>query len=193
MNEVMILAKKKPKGSTFDPAGKATGVALSLNNTRATFTPDGSAVRGVLGKSSGKWYFEMIVTQFEGATQQYGPLCGLCTTGTPLVAPWLGPDEALWYTTGGTSVIIHHNNIRTPHTPGYGSGARIGLAADLDAKSFYFTLNGVARASNLMSTYMANPNSVFYPMAASPQGTNGNAIVDYVESPVNIPSGYLAW
>ncbi len=48
--------------ATLNPSDKGSAVTLSNSNLTATFSGGNGAVRATIGKSSGKWYWEIAVT-----------------------------------------------------------------------------------------------------------------------------------
>ncbi|BAQ02708.1 hypothetical protein AVU38_gp180 [Ralstonia phage RSL2] len=193
-----LLLKKKvvvaSTATTWDPNNKGTQVTLSNNNLRATISPYGQAVKATLSRNSGKYYFEIIATQFEGSIS-YSPLIGLGTASTGLITtPWTtATGEIYWYCSNPTSSLIYGNNNRVAYgVTGFTQGDYVGAAVDLDNKILTYYRNGTNEGNINLATYCPG-QSTWWPMVCSPYGSNGFTVVDWQATPKYTPSGYGLW
>lgn len=195
MLAAMLLKKKvaAPQSSGFNPNMKASTVTLSNGNYTANLSDIGGAVFGLNGKSTGKWYFEIIATLFEG-NNQYSPVLGLANSTASLSDPWKTGGKLCWYCTGSISQLMYGaTDSRTGYGTAFVQGDNIGVACDLTNGTAVFYKNGVAQggitlASN-MTSYTAGVTTV-YPIAASAHGLTTASIADYVKNPIYTPAGY---
>jgi hypothetical protein len=198
MQAAMLLKKKVVAAATsgFNPSMKASTVTLSNNNYTANLSDIGGAVFGLTPQSTGKWYFEIIATTFEGSNQ-YSPIIGIANINATLNDPWKTGGKLLWYCTGGTSQLMYGaTDLRTSYATSFVQGDNIGVACDLTAGTLVFYKNGVAQpqiviASN-MTQYSVGVTQV-YPLASSPHGLTSGSVVNYVKNPLYTPAGYSPW
>ncbi|BAQ02709.2 hypothetical protein [Ralstonia phage RSL2] len=191
----MLLKKKiQSTTTTFSPTLKASSVTVSNGNLRANCGTTGGACFATLSKTSGKWYYEVKLTQWEGTNPLYMPMVGLGTTTTPFTSPWnTNTYEMFWYYGGGAySQFIYSSNLRIQYGNYPVQGDIVGVALDMDAKTVYWIKNGVSQGLLNYATYSAG--TVFYPVVASPNGQAGNpTIVDWQAQPKYCPAGYGLW
>uniref|UniRef100_A0AAU7PF98 Concanavalin A-like lectin/glucanase superfamily protein n=1 Tax=Burkholderia phage vB_BgluM-SURPRISE13 TaxID=3159457 RepID=A0AAU7PF98_9VIRU len=190
MQEGMLLKKKvSVAGSTFNPAMKSSAVALSNNNRTANLGNLGGCAFSTASRSSGKWYFEAVITQSESS---FTPLIGLVSQSTTFNDPWTSAGELLWY--GSGSQVIYGANSRFSYGS-YATGDTVAFAVDLDARLIQFFRNNVALAQLNMNTYLAGVTT-FWAGASSPHGSVGASIVTIPDTPQyfgSMPSGYGIW
>jgi hypothetical protein len=201
MQEAILLPKKssgkQASSLILNPSDKYTsGVTLSTDNKTATFDSNiGGAVRGTIGRSSGKWYFEVKVLTAESGTGGYTPGIGIAPSTTNLYRPWQSADELLWYSyQSNNSALLYGNAQRFTYGTVYWVGDVIGIALDATAKTIRFYRNGVAQAAFQTTTY--SNGSTFYPMlsGAAAGGTNSSAqLLAGLDMIYNLPSDYSAW
>lgn len=190
----MLLKKKVISGTTttFSSTLKATSVTLSNGNLRANCGNTGGSVFATVPTSSGKWYYEVIATQFEGSVS-YSPAIGLATTSTLFNSPWVNnSNELFWYTNGSISQVIYGADQRFNYgVSGFTQGDYIGVAVDWTAKTVQWYRNGIAEGLLNLTTYSAATS--FYPCVSSPNGQTGATIVDWQANPKYCPPGYSLW
>lgn len=139
--------------ATWNPSDKHAEITLSGGNLVATgsTTPTNSAVRANIGKSSGKWYWEVRVN----------------TLGTG-VAPGIGSSTQNLNAAGafnnleGLRVYYSGNgNIYLPNTgfgATFGAGDVVGCALDMDTGDFKVYKNG-----SLQGTVVTGLSGTIYP------------------------------
>lgn len=145
----MFLAQKLMSNAlaktyaTWNPSDKSVECALTNGNLRAAFTTGVATgvygCRATIGKSTGKWYWEV---KYVSATV-VGFLVGIGTNGTT-VNSYPGGSA--------TSYGYYHNNgdkYNNGGHVGYGAtwttGDVIGIALDMDAGTLTFYKNGVSQ------------------------------------------------
>ncbi len=170
--------------ATWNPYDKGAGVTLSNNNTTvaiATTPNDGGGVRSTIGKSSGKWYWEVTV----GGSQGYS-LTGVATaaanvnSGTYWAATTAGYG---YYAATGTK----YNGGSIAYGTASSPGTVIGVALDMDSGTLTFYRNGVS-----MGVAFTGLSGTFY-------AAEGNNTLNVTLSTTNfgtspfvyaVPSGY---
>lgn len=188
---------KQPSSLLLNPSDKySSGVTLSTDNKTVTFDSSiGGAVRGTIGRSSGKWYFEVKILGAESGSTGYTPGIGLAPSTTSLYRPWQNADELLWYSYNtNNSYMLYGNGSRFVYGTYFWVGDVIGIALDMGAKTVRFYRNGVAQASFQTTTY--SNATTFYPMlsGAAAGGTNSSVqLLAGLDMIYNLPAGYNAW
>ena len=124
--------------ATWNPSDKGAGVTLSGGNLIAT-SAGYDSVRSTISKSTGKWYWELLVTS---ATPDH--LIGVGSSAAPLTA---GPGEDTnayaYFKTGQR----YHNATLTAYGASYTTNDVIGVALDADAGTVVFYKNNVSQGS----------------------------------------------
>lgn len=167
--------------ATWNPADKGSGVTLSGGNLTAACTGFNTMVRGTIGKSSGKWYWEVTVVAADG----FGPVVGIATAAAS-VNNFLGSDASGFGYYGGTG------NKYTAGSPNaYGAtlanGDVVGIALDLDAGTLTFYKNHVSQGvafTGLVGT--------FYPaVSGAQQGVSVQQVTaNFGATSLAVPTGY---
>lgn len=198
-----LLARSKPAAiartyATWNPSDKGGGVVLANGNLKVSLvtTPaDGGSVRSTIGKSSGKWYWEITA---------------LTSWALPGIATSLAPVGASnYYANGnyghgyyGSNGILYGTKAQSWTTAPYGGGSVIGMALDMDAgtlriykngidlgiafaglSGIYFAAEGNYTLNQDLSTANFGATAFVYPV---PSGFNAGL---YTEGPV----AYTAW
>lgn len=129
--------------ATWNPADKGTDITLSGGNLVATNTTDNAAtVRATVGKSSGKWYWEITTTGHANQGWLFGiadattSISGGITLGGFAKSASIQSGTSLIRATGGptadTLTVVDSAN-----------GMIWGLALDMDNGRVYIRRNGV--------------------------------------------------
>lgn len=129
--------------ATWNPSDKAADVALSNGNLTASRTTGGSpaTVRATVGKSSGKWYWEMTI----GAATIGGTHSGVCDNTVSLTS-FLGNNATGWiyFDQNGNKI---NNSISTAYGASYTGGDVLMFALDMNSGKVWFGKNGTWQAS----------------------------------------------
>lgn len=173
--------------ATWNPSDKGGGVILSNNNltvSLSTTPTDGGSVRSTIGKSSGKWYWEVTVN----GSSPYS-LPGIATSsatvssGTAYVSSATGYG---YYTSNGSK---YNNNTLAGYSVSASVNDVIGVALDMDAGTLAFYKNGIG-----LGTAFTGLSGTFY-------AAEGNWTLNSQISTANfgatvfsysVPSGYNA-
>lgn len=153
--------------TVWNPADKGSGVTLSNGNLNGSGQISNGTARACLGKSTGKWYWEIKVPSL--GSSSYGPVIGIATAQATL-ANYCGVDAYGWgwspFETGGPGAYT--NGLKTAYGTGIAAGDVFGVALDIDAGSITLYRNGVSMGvmySNLPA------NTVFYPCCSGDAST----------------------
>lgn len=141
----------------WDPANKGSNCVLTKGNTRNyTTSTTGGCVRGTIGKSSGKWYWEVNPDQAGSVIGMVNDLKVMSS------ATWVGEDANSigWY---GTSGIIYKSGASQGTFATYDATSTLGFALDASTGALAFYKDGV-----LQTTITLGAGTTFYPAT----GTN---------------------
>jgi hypothetical protein len=147
--------------ATLNPSDKGTNITLSGGNLVASSTGTGSFVRSTISKTTGKWYWEVILT----STTLYRRWCtGIVGAGdSNNSTPGSGATGYTYYVETGA----RYGPSSVYNTPAYGAatcaaGDIVGVALDLDAGTITFYKNNVSQGvcySGLSGTFYAEIGS----------------------------------
>lgn len=171
-----------PTYTTWNPSDKTSNVALSGGNLVATTSGfAGGGVRSVIGKSSGKWYWEVIVTTVADL------YAGVSSTGGSL-------DPAWYYTTGmgwnGSSGSLMKNNASVGSPGTYTTGDVLGFALDMGGGTLELFKNNVSKGS-----FSSLPTGTLHAVCGNNlSGTSGVFTANFGATSLTYspPSGYNA-
>jgi len=161
--------------ATLDPANKGAGVVLSGGNL--TFTANAEMVLATIGKSTGKWYWEVTHTSANGASGVAG---GAENTAVSLGIGVLG--FGYWGTTGE----VMRNNFARASYATYTTEV-IGYALDADAQTL-----AIYKANTLQGTVniIASGRPIYPACSALTGGGGGTANFGASAFTYTPPSGY---
>jgi hypothetical protein len=145
--------------ATLNPSDVGTYVTLS-NGNLTDVSYYGSGARGTIGKSSGKWYYEVTINAMASG---YSPVIGVAGSSNPINTPWAGTTDYMWY---GNGQLIYRNNVRSTYGVHMAAGDVIGVAVDLDNLQITFYRNGVSQGVAYTSSLF--PAGTYYPIVADP-------------------------
>lgn len=170
--------------ATWNPLDKASGVTLSNNNLTAAGSGVGAerGVRATLGRSTGKWHFEVVVDALSGAR----PLVGFANASASLTSPFgLDASSVQWE----SDDKLYFNNVvlATPGT--FTTGDVLVFEPDLDAQTVYIQKNSGSRQGPYS---FAGLSGAVYPavMFQGGQATLRTSVNQFTVAPT---SGYSAW
>lgn len=123
--------------ATWNPSDKGANIVLSGGDLTAATTSSSGGVRSTIGKSSGKWYWEVTVNT-AGQT-----LIGVANSSASL-SVYPGSSSGAW-----TYYCIDGNKYNAGPKGAYGTsytnGDVIGVALDMDAGTVTLYKNGVSQ------------------------------------------------
>lgn len=177
--------------STWNPSDKGGDVTLSASDLTATITTNSRmAVRSTTSKSSGKWYFEVLV-----GSDQIG--IGVANSSAPVSNAgnsfWESAHGIALYMNGANSVIVY-NGSTTQTLAGFANGDVIGVAIDIGAGTIQFYKNNSAHG-----TADANMGSISGALFAAVGGHNsaasqiGSGRFSSASQTYSAPTNFSAW
>lgn len=123
-----VLQALSTSFTTWNPADKGSGITLSGGNLTATMTANNNMVRGVAGKSVGKWYFEARGATLNN-TSQFN--VGIANSSAALSGNDLGEDTGGYgYRANGT--MNNNNGTLSPAPAAYAESNWVCVAFDGD-------------------------------------------------------------
>jgi len=162
--------------ATWNPSDKAPNVTLSNGNLTAVGLSSGDCVRATVGKSSGKWYWEVTTA---GTINSFG--VGVTTSGTTITIAFT--DAATGYGVIDIGWKGNNGSYTAGYTSAYSTGDIMGILLDMDAGTIEIRRNGVAN-----SVMFSGLTGTFYPAV---QGyTNLTANFGASAFTYSVPSGY---
>jgi hypothetical protein len=151
--------------TTFSATDKEPSLNLSNGNLTVSATATGfKSARGAAGKTAGKWYWEVKLTAGTSAMVGFG-------SATVPLTNFVGndaPGQGYGYYTNGSR---YYKNAATAQTT-WTTNDVIGVAIDLDAKTFQFFKNGVGQGSLALAADFLLGGAAF-PIVT----TNGSTVV----------------
>lgn len=163
--------------ATWNPLDKGAKVTLSNNNLTASYGGGKGTVRSTIGKLSGKWYWEVKLTnagnQFIGVANPSASLTntlGFDTKGWSIVvddgARFNGGNQGLW-------------------GPSFVTGDVVGVALDIDGKKINLYKNG-----SYLGTMFTNLSGTMYAAWGGEYSGSGTANFGATSFSYGVPAGY---
>lgn len=185
-----------PTVSTWNPADKSAGIALSNGNLTATRTAGNSGVRGNTARASGKYYLEFTIVQTSDAWTKVGFADAAYVLGS-------GVSNNNDYVLLGNTGAVSWNDIQRGNASAYAAGNVVGAALDFGNNAVWFRTgagiwnngagNNPATNTGGFVITAVTANSLFPYFAADTTNdavtlnTGGTAFANAV------PSGFLPW
>ncbi len=168
--------------ATWNPSDKSTSAVLTNGNLTNTGSTPGiwAGVRSTIGKSSGKWYWEVTI----GAPSDGYIFTGIANSSWLLDATIFADANGWGYT--GVSGAKANGAGEVAYGSTYTNGDIIGVALDMDGKTITFYKNGVSQGqafSGLSGTLYA----ITGPLTGSNAGTANFGATNFAYTP---PAGY---
>ena len=128
---------------TLNPLDKASDLTVTNGNLNVTSTnvPVDNQVRGTLGVTSGKWYWEVLVNTTSNATMI--GITDASNTANTGVFPGSSTITYGYYGNNGNK----YNSTNAAYGNTYGAADIVGVALDLDNGKIWFSKNGTWQAS----------------------------------------------
>lgn len=167
--------------ATWNPSDKGTNLTLSGGNLTATVGAGGGAVRSTIGKSSGKWYWE--VTRNAGGTDC---VIGIANSSAGLNAA-IGLDANGWGYIGSNGNKLN-NSSSVAYGATYASTDVIGVALDMDAGTVVFYKNNVSQGT----AYTGLTGTIFAAFGTGNTGDNVTANFGATALTYSPPGGFNA-
>ena len=182
---MVVSAAAAATADAWNPSDKNASITLSNSNRTASWSSGGFyAARGVTGKSSGKWYFEVTHTSSSGAAW-----VGVATSAQALNAYPDGSSTAL-------ALYLEYGEVVGSTTATYSAvtdGTAAMIALDADNNKVWFGSGGTWFASGNPATNsggLTRPSGTLFIFC----GGNGNETVTIAATPAHsIPSGFTLW
>ena len=157
--------------ATLNPSDKGAYTTLSGGNLTST-SYAGSGVRANMGKSTGRWYWEVTLNNFcSGGT--YPGIVGITSASDSLYAVWNSTPNYSYYGTNvsGHGLLFSSGGTQTPlGAPGV-AGETVGVALDLNAMTMTVYVNGVS----LGTAFTSISAGTWYPYVSDPNAGGSSA------------------
>ncbi len=154
--------------TTLQPTGWGTAGVVSNGNqtlTVASSETDGAAYGTIALPRSGKWYWEVIITNstVPGAVG---------VSESSMKRPdTTGPICRMLYSGGGTGVSFASNGFTNTGSYTFFGNATLGIACDMDNGAIYFAVNGTYVNSGVPTSGASKTGAIFTDLlSASPGG-----------------------
>lgn len=175
--------------TTLNPSDKGANIVLSGGNL--SYTQGGQGiVRATIGKSSGKWYWEVKNTSGTNHLNCIG-----IANSSAALGSFLGIDAGGWghlSTNSNNNGIYHSNAPLTPdHTATYVNNDIIMCALDMGAGIWWIGINGVWETNT--SNVVGNPSAGTGGMVTGLTGTIYPAVGDNTNSAATVNFGASAF
>ena len=175
--------------ATYNPGDEAPSHVALSNGNLTVVSSSGSGVRGTIGKSSGKWYYEVTVNQLESG---YPPVVGIAGGSNQMIDGFAG-SSAFMFWGGFGGQIVSNNDTAVPYGENVGLGDVMGIAVDLDNRQITFYHNGVSMGVAFTSATL--PAGTYYPFITDVgvAGTNSST-TNFGQNPFRyaVPAGFQA-
>jgi len=147
---------------TWNSAANALDATLSNGNLDIAYgSGSRNAQQGTIGMTSGKWYWEFVVTACSNGSPS-PVMIGIADSPDPAtVATYTGANTRGWAYYGGSGGTYHGG---TPAAYGntWGIGDVVGIAFDADNGSLYFYKNGTVQNSGT-AAFTGLTNGPYFP------------------------------
>jgi len=182
MRAIMSIMKKSTSVTyaTWNPADKGAGMTLSGSNLTATVgTP--AMVRSTIGKSSGKWYWE--VTRGSGSSDN---VIGIANSSAGLTS-YVGSDANGWGYIGSSGQKTN-NASAAAFGASYTTGDIIGVALDMDTGQVTMYKNNTSQGI----MYTGLTGTIYAAFGTGNSGDNVTANFGATALTYSPPGGYNA-
>ena len=172
--------------ATWNPSDKDAGITLSGGNLIATKAGGWAGVRATIGKSAGKWYWEVKCTGADTGNAEN--LMGIGRADATLYGP--GTDTKGWVREGGGKK--RYNNSSSAYSDAMSSGDVIGFALNLDTGKIWTSRNGTWTGDPVAGTgemFAASFGTVF-PHIGSSKALEFTANFGASAFAYSVPSGF---
>lgn len=156
----IVAGAKRRTYATWNPSDKGSAVTLSNGNLTAVGVIANGTVRSTIGKSSGKWYWELASPTTTTANR---PNVGIGTSAASLTN-FVGSDASGWAFCSAEAKK-YNNNIGAAFGSGFTAvSSYVGFALNMDAGTIELFVDGASKG--VMFTGLTG---IIYPM------TSGNS------------------
>ena len=173
--------------ATWNPSDKGSSCTLSNGNLTASNAVSlQNSVRATLGKSAGKWYWEVTVGG-SGAVNECP--AGIANSSMPVSTNFASDANGYGYATFVGGGYLWHSGGGTSFGSAFVGGDVIGCALDMDNGTFKVYKNGT-----LQGTIATGLTGTWYPAGGSIGSNASNYTANFGASAFSyaVPSGYNA-
>jgi hypothetical protein len=149
---------------TLNPTDSSGGTISNGNLDVVTLTTGSGTTRGTIGVSSGKWYWEGVITSGTGGMQ-----IGIVATNVALPTYTAFTASGYAYSNSGNK---ENNSTATAYGASYTTNDVIGVALDMDAGTLVFYKNGASQG-----TAFSSLSGTFAPGVSDNSSTLSSTIV----------------
>lgn len=163
---IAMMSKVTRLYATWNPTYTHTNFTLTAGNLVATSTTGAGRAVATIGKTSGKWYWEVSVS---GAVSNadFGAVNNTANLSSALGLAGAFYAEACWTNQAGTSVYSITGGSYANQWWVLADGDVLGFALDMDTKALRIYKNGTAQADVFSTGVLTGP---YYPAI----GANGS-------------------
>jgi len=175
-----------PSTVTWNPSDKSADITLSNGNLTMTNSGAGhDGVRATVGKSSGKYYYEVVMVSNIGFGRE---IIGIADSGHSLTT-FVGAGAA-GYSWQVSSTLKWNNSVSAAYgvEAGPSAGDVIGVLLDLGAGTLSYTIRGVSEG-----TAFSGLSGTFYPMHSNLSVSVTTVRFKSSQWTYTPPAGYLQW
>ena len=169
--------------ATLNPADKEANVSLSWGNLTASYGwSTWWNVRSTIGKSSGKWYWEITIGTL-GSSQ----MMWIATSWATLTNyPWSDALGYGYFTNNGNK---YNNGAGVAYWATYTTGDKIGVALDMDTWTLTFYKNWVSQGT----AYTGLSGTFYAILWLNASGSTSSVNFGASAFSYSVPSGYNPW
>jgi hypothetical protein len=173
--------------ATLNAVDKNSGLTLQNGNLFGTTTTTAQqSVRGTIGVSSGKWYWEVTLDAFGAGNTALSIGIGSNSTSLSNI-PGFDATSYGWYNDGGGGSQKSYNNVSVNYGTVISNGVVVGVALDLDTGTITFYRNNTSQGT----AYSSIPANTYFPMVAF-YNASGTANFGQRAFAYTAPSGFKA-
>lgn len=166
---------------TWDTVNKGPNVTLSNGNLQAEVPNSNNTVKASIGKSSGKWYWELSFVNLQNA------IVGVISNNAGINRTY---DSTYHRGIDSYDGRKYDSGVFSSYAASFSSSAIIGILLDMDNGAVEFRINNISYG--IASSNLKNLGTVYPSVTSGSSGTGCTVLANFGDSPFvyEIPSGY---